>query len=412
MNRAAMIMWIAGAALWLAPSAPLAQEAAPPSVPRALNALPYLSSSVPEQRVKAEAIVEAAAPLGFEKLVEQLPLQPRQGREVLLRILANTNHGGRVELCINTLCRHDSRRPERVIASSALTGADPARMLDLVSARLKQEDLDDFARAQCQVMIGQMPSARAQGLAEDLLKAAPEGSLEAARLETALLRSVLAAGNAEPAWARWQRRRPEGPKCTLRQLQEALRGLARPTSLERLEAEGRVTALVGGDKRLLLALGASPLPERAAYGLSALRRGVPEDMQLAVLDAMLEMVATSGQESALMAIDVAVACAPPTPAELLQLRPVCSQDAISRLEAILEGLRQGGNLADLRKQHARISAQLRPLLQRRGALDAETRAVMRELESVRTRLEYVERQWRQGWRREFETDVLGMRQEP
>lgn len=381
----------------------------PPDATRALAAVPYLSSVVPEQRVRAEKVIAAAAPTSFEKLVEQLPLQPRQGREALLRILANTAHGGRVELCINTLCRQDSRRAERVIAAHALTSVDIGRLLDMLSARLQREDLDAFARAQCQNMAGLVPSARAQGLLEELLDKAAPGTLDAARLEVALLRSILAATNAEPAWSRWQRRRPEAPRCKLRELQDALRGLASPAAEQRQEAEFRVNLLVAGDRWLLLALGASPLPERAAYGLAALKRSIPDAMQLAALAAMLEMVSTAGQDAALLAIDVATACAPPTPAELLLLRPVTSQDAIARLEAILEGLRRGGNLAELRKQHARVAAQLRPLLLRRGAIDAQTRALMRELESVRNQLDFVERQWRDGWRREFETDVLGNR---
>jgi len=391
---------------------PQPQPGPPPDVTRALAAVPYLSSTVPEQRVKAEKIVQAAAPMCFDKLVEQLPAQPRQGRESLLRILANTTHGGRVELCINTLCQLDSRRAERVIAAAALGSVDIGRLLDLLIVRLNQPALDPFARAQCQHLVGYVPAARAQALLEDLLDKATPGGLEASRLEVALLRSILAASNAEPAWSRWQKRRPDAPRGNLRDLQEALRGLARPTSVERLDAEARVNALVMGDRWLLLALGASNLPERAAYGLAALKRSIPDDMQLAALSAMLDMVATAGQESALMAIDVAVACAPPATDDLLQLRPVTSQDSISRLEAILEGLRRGGNLSDLRKQHARVSAQLRPLLLRRGALDAETRALMRQLDSVRNQLDYVERQWRQGWRREFESDVLGTRQAP
>lgn len=380
----------------------------PPSVARAVSALPYLSSTVPEQRVRAESIIEAAAPAGFEKLVSELPRQPRQGRESLLRILANTNHGGRVELCLATLCRQDARRVERVIARDALDRLDPGRLLDAVSARLAAPELDEFSRAQCHNLLGQIATARTQGVLEELWRAAPPDSPQATRLEIALLRSILASGNAEPAWSRWQKRRPEGPACTHRELADALRALARPTSMERLEAEGRLALLVNGDTRVLAALGGSLLPERASYALSALRRNVPEELQYAVLETMLDLVSTAGQDSALAAIDVAVACAPPTPADMDTLRLVITQDTMARLESILEGLRRGGNLADLRKQHARISAELRPLLLRRGAVDHETMSRIRELAGVRQQLEFVEGQWRQGWRREFEGEVLGM----
>lgn len=402
------LAWLLLVLAALAPQGTALAQQGPPSVERALAALPYLSSSVPEQRARAESIIEAAATRGFDRLVSELPRQPRQGREILLRILANTGHGGRIELCVGTLCRPDARRVERVIARAALDGVDPVRLLDMLAARLAEPALDDFARAQCLSLLGQSATARAQGVIEDRLREAPEDSLAAARLETALLRSILASAGAEPAWSRWQRRRPQAPRCTLRELQDALRGLARPTALERLQAESRVSALVGGDKRLLVALGGSSLPERASFALNALRRNVPEDLQLVVLDAMLELVSSAGPEAALLAIDVAVACAPPTPAELLRLRPLTSQDTISRLESILEGLRRGGNLADLRREHARVSAELRPLLQRRGAIDHETMARIRELQGVRQQLDAVEAQWRAGWRREFETEVLGV----
>lgn len=379
----------------------------PPSTARALAALPYLSSTVPEQRVKAEKILEAAAPGSFDKLVEELPRQSRQGREILLRILANTSHGGRVRLCVDTLTRQEAQRVERVIAVRALESTDTNLLLDTLLERLRQKGLEAYARSQCQILLGHIPGARAQGQIEQFLLEAKDSPMESARLEVALLRSILQSGASEPAWTRWQRRRPEGPRCTLRELRDALAALARPTALERLEAEARLAELVQGNVLVLLAMAGSSYAERAAFGLGAVRRVVPESMQLSTLAAMLDLVSSAEQDIALLAIDVAVACAPPTPEELDLLRPMCSADAVARLESVIQGLGRGGNLAELRKRHARISAELRPLLQRKGALDPQARAIGRDLAQVRAQLDYVETAWREGWQREFESEVLG-----
>jgi len=91
---------------------------------------------------------------------------------------------------------------------------------------------------------------------------------------------------------------------------------------------------------------------------------------------------------------------------------VTGHDTVARVESIMQGLGRRGNLAELRKQHARISAELRPLLLRRGALDDEARAVMRQLQGVRRQLDGLESLWRAGWKREFETEVLGTGREP
>lgn len=407
MRAPACILALLAALAWHAGAAAQEEPKGPPSTARALAALPYLSSAVPEQRIKAERILEAAAPGSFDKLVEELPRQSRQGREILLRILANTSHGGRVRLCVDTLGRQDAQRVERVIAGRALETTDTNLLLDTLLERLRRADLGGYARSQCQRLLGNVPGARAQGQIEELLLAAKDSPMESARLEVALLRSILASGASEPAWTRWQRRHPEGPRCTLRELRDALAAMSRPTAMERLEAEARLSELVAGDPLVLLALAGSPYPERASFGLAAVRRAVPEGLQLPTLSAMLDLVSTAEQDVALLAIDVAVACAPPTPEELALLRPVCSADAVARLESVIQGLGRGGNLAELRKRHARITAELRPLLQRKGALDPEARAVARELTVVRSQLESVETAWRQGWQREFETEVLG-----
>lgn len=413
MKRWLVLLVLVAPVLLLAPRLPSGQDRPEPDprTSRALAALPYLASDVPEQRIKAEAIVAAAAEHCFDELVARLADQPRDGREALLRLLAATNHPGRVELCLRTLCSRESRRAERVIAARALPELDPARLLDALRARLDDTNADAFVLAQCQLLLGYVATGRAQTLAEEKLAAAGAGTRQAARLEVALLRSILASSGAEPAWARWQKRHASAPRCGLRELQDALRDLARPTAIERLAAEERLETMVGNNVWLLLALGHSNLPERAAFGLGLLKRKLTEDAQPDVLALMLDMVSTARQETALLAIDVAVACSPPSATELLALRPTVSHDAIARLESIIEALRLGGNLGELRRQHARLGAQLRPLLARRGAVDFETMALLRDLENVRAQLEFVETQWRQGWRSEFESDVLGMRPE-
>ena len=112
-----------------------------------------------------------------------------------------------------------------------------------------------------------------------------------------------------------------------------------------------------------------------------------------------------------MAMDVAIAGAPPTDAGMEGLRPIISVDSEARLEAILEGMARGSDLADLRLQKRRLDAQLRPLLQRRSAFDPEVREMIASFESVQAQLEMVEAQWAGGWRREFETEILGIKAE-
>jgi hypothetical protein len=339
--------------------------------------------------------------------LEALPNQPRQGRETLLRILCATNHAGRADLCVGILCRQDARRAERVIAAGALASLDGRKLADVLAVRLAGAEPGTFEAAQCASAIGIAAGSSASSLAEEFLEKSKPGSLAAARFEVAWLRSILAGGGAEPAWSRWQRRQQDGPKGTLRELQSALGGLAQPQALQRIAAETQLGESIKGSRVLQLALAGSELPERSAFGLTLLKNNLGNDPPLWLLDGLLYLVSTAPQATALMAIDVAVACAPPTTEELAELRPVTGHDTVARVESIMQGLGRGGNLAELRKRHAAISAELRPLLLRRGGLDEQARAVMRELQGVKRQLDGLERLWRAGWRREFESEVLG-----
>ncbi|MBZ0136200.1 MAG: hypothetical protein K8I27_07500 [Planctomycetes bacterium] len=379
---------------------------APVAYERVEAVLPYLSSSVPELRLKSEDVVEKAAVAHFDKLVEALPAQPRAGREVLLRILANTSHDGRVKLCLDTLCRRDARRAERTIAARALRNSDGDRLLELIESRLKLPELDTYQRAQCCALLGTLSSARAQGVAEEELANA-QGGLIAFAAEDALLRSTIATAFAQPAWGRYQARHLNAPTVTLRDLQEALDKLALPRAADRAMAELRLADMIGEDTRVYLALARSPWLERSSFALKQLVKQQRPELQLAVQAVMLDQVMTGEQTIALMAMDVAIAGAPPTDAEMETLRPVMSVDSEARLEAILESMGSDSNLAALRESDRRLEARLRPLLLRRGAFDDEVRALMQELQGVKRRLEQVEGLWEGGWRREFQTEILG-----
>lgn len=401
---------VAAFAVW---GAVTAQDDPPPAPEKKITyervqaVLPYLSSGVPELRLKAERIIEEAAEEHFDKLVEVLPDQPRDGREVLLRILANTQHEGRVQLCLDTLCRRDARRTERTIASRALQAASGDKLLALIEERLKQADLETYQRAQCCALLGTLNSARAQGVAEDELSKAEPHGLIAFAAEDALLRSIIAAPFAQPAWERYQQRHKGAPKATLKRIQDALDELALPRAADRAMAELRLSAMIGDDTRVYLALARSPWLERSSFALKQLEKKQQPELQLAVQAVMLDLVMTGEQTIALMAMDVAIAGAPPTDEQMGGLRPVISVDSEARLEAILESMGAGTNLAELRERHERLEATLRPLLLRRGGFDEEVRELIRGVEFVKRQLEQVEAQWEGGWRREFQGEILG-----
>ena len=386
-------------------------QPADPGWERIQKALPYLSSRVPEHEIQAEEIIEQGAEAHFDELVKAMPGLQRRGREVLLRVLANTGHEGRVKLCLDVLCDREARRAERMIASRALKHADATKLLALVEARLKQPDLDPYRRIQCCTLLGTITSARAQGIAEEVLAASGDDSLLSFAAEDAVLRSTIETQFGQPAWNRYQNRHPGAPKMTLREFQEALDNLALPRAADRARAEAKLSDMVGGDTRVLLALARSNWPERAAFALKQLEKTQNTELQLPTQAVMLDLVMTGEQTIALMAMDVAIAGAPPTDAEMEGLRPIISVDSEARLEAILEGMARGSDLADLRLQKRRLDAQLRPLLQRRSAFDPEVREMIASFESVQAQLEMVEAQWAGGWRREFETEILGIKAE-
>ncbi|MCC6465801.1 MAG: hypothetical protein IT463_10715 [Planctomycetes bacterium] len=391
-----------------------AQDPAPPAadpVQRAIEALPYLASQVPEQRTAAERLVEAAAEPGFERLLELLDSQPRAGREVLLRLLANTRHPGRLALCVDTLLRTDAGRPERTTSLRALRSVEAAQLVEHVAGRLRKEGLTGFERVQCASLLGTVPAARAQGLLEELLQGAEKGSLQRALVEEALLRSVLASSFAEPAFARYVKRHGGACKCTLKELQEALVDLALPVAAERRQAELRLAEMVAGDVGLLLALSRSELPERAAFGLTRLRTTLPAEYRMAALAVVLDIVLTGEQTAALLALEVAIAGIPPTPAEMESLRPVAGGEAIARLESVLEAIGRAGNLAQVRREFAGVEAALRPLLARQGPFDPEAQEMLDRFATLREQLDSLEAVWRGGWRDEFEAEILGIEQE-
>lgn len=390
-----------------------AQDDPPPAPKEAVSyarveaVLPYLSSGVPELRVKSERIIERGAETHFDKLVEVLPDQPRAGREVLLRILANTEHDGRFKLCLDTLCRRDARRTERTIASRALQSKSGDKLMVLIEERLKQPELETYQRAQCCALLGTLNTARAQGVAEQELEKAESDGLIAFAAEDALLRSIIAAPFAQPAWGRYQQRHKGAPRATLQRVQEALDELALPRAADRAMAELRLAEMIGDDTRVYLALARSPWLERSSFALKQLERKQRPELQLAVQAVMLDLVMTGEQTIALMAMDVAIAGAPPTEAQMGDLRPVISVDSEARLEAILEGMGSGSNLSELRDRSERLEAKLRPMLLRRGGFDDEVRDLISQVESVNNQLAQVEAQWEGGWRREFQTEILG-----
>jgi hypothetical protein len=412
MRKAALILFVAALGLVLLGFVS-AQDAPKPIVePKAEDLdslLKYLGSPVPEQRNRAEKLLAAAAANNFQTLVERMPEQQPRGRELLLKILVNTDVPARVPLCINTLCRQDARRRERLYATEALRSVEQTLTISSLKERLAAPKLSDYERVQCYRILGELTLAEAQSLAEKERDAATPDSLVAFFAEDALLRSTLASDFAQPAWSRYQRRHKDAPKPELRVISAALADLAQPAAIDRAEAEYALADMVGQDPRVWLALARSIEPERAALALAVLRRRAMGVYTLATQAVMLDLVTTGEKTTALLAVDVAVAGAPPGPDDLAKLRPVTSGEAMGRLEAVLEGLTAAGNLADLRAQRSRVEAELVPLLRRFGPGNDEARDLMAQLSDIGAQLDGLERVWRRGWRREFEADILGLK---
>jgi hypothetical protein len=371
--------------------------------------LTYLSSTVPEQQQKAERIIQGCAVEFYEHLEKKLPDLKSTGRERLLRILAATEHERRIPLCMKVLSNGDSRRAERILASSALRQVDSDKLLIRIEEQLATPDLAAYNRMQLCTLLGALSSARAQGIAEKLLEDAAPGSLTAFATEDAALRSTLDSTFAQPAWSRYQERHADAPKSTLRGLQSALDDLALPRAADRAAAEEKLRELIGNDERVLLALCRSRWPERAAFALRRLKVEPPRRLQVAAHVVVLDLALTGEQAVALLAMELGIASRPPTAAEMEDLRQAVSRDAVARIEAILEVMGHRGDLAELRLKNERLVAKLRPLLLRRGPADDEVRALQAELQNVRLRLDVLEKAWELGWRREFESEILSPR---
>jgi hypothetical protein len=71
---------------------------------------------------------------------------------------------------------------------------------------------------------------------------------------------------------------------------------------------------------------------------------------------------------------------------------------------------RGSDLAKLRAHNRRLVAKVRPLLQRRSAFDPEVRTLLHELSRVQGQLKQVEARWENGWKREFQSEILGNNQ--
>ena len=411
MRNAALILFVASLGLVLlglvsaqeSPAAPRKEQ------PEDLDALlGYLSSTVPEHRNRAERLISAAAGAQFLTLLERLSAQPPRGRELLLRILVNTDRPERVLLCINTLCRQDARRRERLYATEALRQVEQAQVLSTLKQRLSAKPLSDYEHVQCYRVLGELTLPEAQSFAERERDAATPEGLLAFFAEDALLRSALASDFAQPAWSRYQRRHKDAPKVDLKTIAGTLADLAQPAAVDRAEAEFALHDMLGQDPRVWLAVARSIEPERAALALNVLRRRAMGPYALVTQAVMLDLVTTGEKTTALLAVDVAVAGTPPAPDDMKRLRPLVSGDAMGRLEAVLEGLTVAGNLAELRAKRARLESELVPLLRRFGPAHDEVRDLMAQVAHIGNRLDFLERVWRRGWRREFEADILGL----
>ena len=162
-------------------------------------------------------------------------------------------------------------------------------MLKLVETRLSEPELDEYRRIQCCTILGTITSARAQGLAEDVLAKAGKDALLAFASEDAVLRSTIETQFGQPAWSRYQGRHSAAPKMTLREFQTALDELALPRAADRARAENKLGGMIDGDVRVLLALARSPWPERAAFALKQLEDLQSQELQLATQSVMLDL---------------------------------------------------------------------------------------------------------------------------
>jgi hypothetical protein len=374
---------------------------------RVFAAVAYLSSNVPEQVEAAERIISRDAEEYFVELQAILTKQADSGRERLLRILAETEHEGRIALFVDTLCHEDSVRGERMVAYGTLGEVDQQALLADVEERLKADDRSNWVTLQLCSILGTISSARAQGLAEDIGDDADEGSLIAFAAEDAVLRSVLASSFAQPAWSRYQKRVDTAPACNLRELRSVKAGLSSPESGDREDAQIDFSELVGQDQRILLACCRSAWREEALFGLNELAGNISKDFQLPALLVMLDLATTGQQAVALEAVKTAISLNPPTSEELTGLREFVTASAMQRLESVVEKLQRGGDLTSTRKKEELLAAKLRPLLLRRGPFDERTRQLMSSLTEIRRQLASLEQLWAQGWRAEFRESILG-----
>lgn len=376
---------------------------------RVMRVLPYLSSDVPEHRAQSERLLRQHAKDYFEALVVQLADLPPRGRAMLLSILVATEHDEVVSLCVDTLCRADARRGERVTVSRALRDADRDRVFGEVQERLQKPDNSDFVGAQLARILGFVASAKSQGLAEEMLENTPKDSPRTFNLEDALLRSVLESSFAQPAWARYQRRHSDAPKIELRNLQKLLNRLTLPLARDRLRAATLLRAALDDDVRIYLALARSQWIEEASFALARLADLAGGQHDPKILAVMLDVATTSDQTTALLAVDVAKRCLPPTEKDLESMRPYVSDDAMRRLQAVIEGLTRNQDLGKLRARARKIEEELRPIMLRDGAFTPRARKLLNDLARAKSELDAVEKTWRAKWNQEFRNDILDHR---
>lgn len=375
---------------------------------RLFAAVPYLSSGIPEQVEAAEKIISRDAKEQFVELRKLLDKQPAIGRERLLRILASTDHQARIVLFIDTLCDDKSGRGERIIAFRTLSDVDQSKLLVAVEERLGKKELSNWETIQCCYILGTIASARGQGLVEDIAENAENNPVLRFAAEDALLRSVLASSFAQPAWARYQKRFESAPKCTLSELRAVQSRLSSPAAGDREDAQVEFSELVDGDERLLLACSRSKWREEALFGLSELAGRVSRENQIPALLVLLNIATTGSQAVALEAVSTAITLNPPTSEELASLREFVARDGMKRLKIVVEQLQRGGDLAQARNRARKLAARLRPLMLRQGPFNPRVRRLIPQLASVRKQLSRLEAMWAEGWRKEFQADIMGI----